>query len=140
MDGTGMSRMDYATACGALEVFCTGLVQTQGAARGGGMDSRVWTKVTGLLDTLNDCIKQYTHLQGLGDIYKWRNNMKFCADTATRILEHDLKQYEATIQAHASDFAVYIGNTCHGMTDILQVIAEGMKQVYVSDLIAGLHV
>ena len=135
-----MSTMDYATACGALDAFCTGLVQAHGAARGGAMDARVWAEVTGLLDTLNDCVKQYAHLQGLGDIRRWGKDMKFCAETATRILERDLVQYQATFQAHASDFAVYTGNTSHGMTEILQGITEGMKQAYMADLIAGLIV
>ena len=90
------------------------------------MDGRVWTEVTGLLDTLNDCVKEYARLLGLGDMQKWGKDMKFIAETEMNLLER-LVAHKATIEGHASYFAVCIGNTWHGMTDILGGIAEGMK-------------
>jgi hypothetical protein len=123
--------MQYEAACHCLDVFCA-QVKTRGALQDLG-------DIAHLLDTVNDCVKEYSRLRGLGDPGKWGSNMRFYAETEGRILDEHLAQYKPTIEARAEDFTV-TGNdgVRHCMLDVLQRIRTGIKLLLLPDALTHL--
>jgi hypothetical protein len=114
-------EMTYEAACLGLDDFCAHARTTH-----------VFDDLaafTALLDTANDCVKEYTRLRALADISKWGKEMRFCADTALRLLAEGLAQYAPAIQARP--------DTQH-VPALIRRIQDGLKSLRLSDDLAQL--
>ncbi len=80
--------MTYEAACLGLDDFCaharTSLPAHDLAAVAAALD---------ILDSANDCVHEYARLRALADISKWGKEMRFCADTALRLLAEALAHF-----------------------------------------------
>jgi hypothetical protein len=116
--------MTYEAACLGLDDFCaharTSLPAHDLAAVAAALD---------ILDSANDCVKEYTRLRALADISKWGKEMRFCADTALRLLAEGLAQYAPAIQARP--------DTQH-VPALIRRIQDGLKNLRLADDLAQL--
>jgi hypothetical protein len=116
--------MTYEAACLLLDQFC--------AHARTSLPAHDLTPFTALLDTLdsaNDCVHEYSRLRALADLAKWGKEMRFCADTALRLLAEAL--------AHFTPLAATPPTVQH-VPALIRRIQDGLKSLRLSDDLAQL--
>ena len=78
----------YEAACLGLDDFCAH-ARTSLPAH----DLAALTAALDILDSANDCVHEYSRLRALADVAKWGKEMRFCADTALRLLAEALAHF-----------------------------------------------
>jgi hypothetical protein len=114
----------YESACLLLDDFC--------AHARTSLPPHDLAAVAALLDTLdsaNDCVREYARLRALADVAKWGKEMRFCADTALRLLAEAL--------AHFTPLAATPPAVQH-VPALIRRIQDGLKNLRLSDSLTQL--
>jgi hypothetical protein len=81
------------------------------------------------LDSANDCVHEYSRLRVLADLAKWGKEMRFCADTALRLLAEAL--------AHFRTFPATPPAVQH-VPALIRRIQDGLRHLRLADDLAQL--
>jgi hypothetical protein len=114
----------YEAACLLLDQFCAHARTSLPLP-----DLAPFTALLDTLDSAKDCVHEYSRLRALADIAKWGKEMRFCADTALRLLAEALARFPPL---PATPPAI------QHVPALIRRIQDGLKSLRLSDSLAQL--